>query len=127
MYRSSAHITICFISDLLRICSLFKSKLIINIKIFLFFIYDLPFFINSVASILFADDTTFFKASDSLEDLNSTFTYLLKKLFEWCKHNRIDSNVSKTFIMFITRRWIALLTEVICGDLIIKVVERFKL
>ena len=38
---------------------------------FLIFINDLPFFISSVASILFADDTTFFKASDSLEN---TFT-----------------------------------------------------
>ena len=90
-------------------------------------LYDLPFFINSVALILFADDTTFFKASDSLENLISTFTLLFKELFEWCKHNRIDLNVSKTFIMFVTRRRIALPTEVICGDFIIKVVEKFKL
>ena len=93
---------------------------------FLIFINDLPFFINSVASILFADDTTFFKASDSLENLISTFTLLFKELFEWCKHNRIDLNVSKTFIMFVTRRRIASPTGVICGDFIIKVVENLN-
>jgi hypothetical protein len=49
----------------------------------------------------FADDTTIILAHNDLKTLLTQFKLVFLQLNEWCKHNKLYINWSKTFNMFI--------------------------
>ena len=94
---------------------------------FIIFINDLPYFLDEIITKLFADDTTLIFADNDLSSIVSKFKNGLKSLNEWCKHNRLYINWSKTFVMFITNKKICLPTFIEMESIKIEVVSRFKL
>ena len=70
--------------------------------LFIIFINDLPCFLISILSKLFADDTTLLFCDSLITGVISKFKSGLKCLNEWCHFNHLYINWSKTFIMFIT-------------------------
>jgi hypothetical protein len=71
---------------------------------FLLFINDLPYYLDSITTVLFADDTTLHVYDSNLESLISKFNNSSIKLIEWCNFNQLDINWSKTKAMFITNK-----------------------
>ena len=72
--------------------------------LFLIFINDLPLFLSLIHSVLFADDTTLILNADSLDELLSLSSTIIKKFKQWCYYNKFDINWDKTFGMFFTDR-----------------------
>lgn len=71
---------------------------------FLLFINDLPHFVNGFSCKLFADDTSLYMSNKSYDELITNFHLSTAKLLDWCNHNRLDLNLKKTFIMFVTNK-----------------------
>ena len=72
----------------------------------LFIIYtnDLPEVIKRADGLLFADDTTIYYTSDSIDELLSIINSELDSVTDWFRANKLSLNVSKTnFIIFQTR------------------------
>ena len=67
--------------------------------LFLIYINDLPTVSPNISSILFADDTTFYKAGNDINALSLQFNSELNKIKTWCQTNRLSLNISKTFMM----------------------------
>jgi len=69
------------------------------------FINDLPFVLN-LHSKLFADDTTLYITFDlknnSFDEVIKEFKNDLLPLIYWCKHNRLNVNWLKIFLMVIS-------------------------
>jgi hypothetical protein len=59
---------------------------------------DMPYSVQNFTSILFADDTTLCQSNTNFDDLVMVFKRDLVQFFDWCAHNRMDVNWSKTFI-----------------------------
>ena len=68
--------------------------------IFLIFINDLPIFLKSIFSKLLADDTTLLFSGDDIDSCISSYKNGLEALINWCDHNRLYINWSKTFIYY---------------------------
>ena len=66
--------------------------------LFLIFINDFPLYLSKINSTLFADDTTLLFDCESMDSGISKFKNGIKHLNEWCKHNKLYINWSKTFI-----------------------------
>ena len=95
--------------------------------LFIIFINDLPFFIIHILTKLFADDTTLLFKGNSIPLIISPFLNGLNCVNEWCKHNHLYINWSKTFFMFITNKRVKLPEFIEAGDIRISTVKRFKL
>ena len=91
--------------------------------LFLIFLNDLPYVVDLLSK-LFADDTTIYKSGYELSSLISSFNQKLEKLIEWCKINRIDINLKKTYYMIITRNPIELPKVIVSNGVKIDVVDR---
>ena len=79
---------------------------------------------------MFADDTTLYESNNDLKKLISNFIVNIRPMLDWCKHNKLDINWSKTYFMFITNKRIKtnLPVEIeIIKDTVVKVVDNFKL
>ena len=94
---------------------------------FLIFINDLPFFLSEIFSTLFADDTTLLFSGPNLDKTISLLRVGLKQLNEWCKHNRLYINWSKTYLMIITNKRVNMPKSIDFDDISIEVVDHFKL
>ena len=95
--------------------------------LFIIFINDLPFYLDSL-SILFADDTTIISDGNDLDTVMSRFKNSIQNLLDWCNFNRMDINFKKTYCMFITNKRIELPTSIDIGNnIMIEVVTKFKL
>jgi hypothetical protein len=94
---------------------------------FLLFINDLAFYLDQFKCIMFADDTTLYKSDQSYTKLVSKFSRDISSLQDWCEHNHIDVNWSKTFIMFVTNKRISPPNELTLNANVIEVVLNFKL
>ena len=94
--------------------------------LFIIFINDLPAFFQSYVK-LFADDTTNIIAADSLNAAATQLTRVIRKLIEWCTHNRLMVNWSKTFIMLISNKRVKHPSNFECDGMKIDVVTSFKL
>ena len=71
----------------------------------LFIIYtnDLPNCLNTVGTILFADDTTVYISSQNIRYLYATMNDELAILTDWSRSNKLSLNVSKTNYMLFTQ------------------------
>jgi hypothetical protein len=76
--------------------------------LFLIYINDLPFFLSSIRSKLFADDTTLMFAGDNIEDVRSKCVDGVLFLQTWCEYNYVFINWSKTYAMIISNKRFAL-------------------
>ena len=94
---------------------------------FLLFINDLPWFINDVSTVMFADDTTMSDQNQDLATLINNFSSHIEKLSIWCELNRLDINWSKTVSMFITKKRIKLPESILLNQNKIKVVNKIEL
>ena len=70
--------------------------------LFLLFINDLPLYVNNVNTDLYADDTTLYDITNSIEDIENNLQIALDSLNTWCKCNGMLPNSSKTKNMFVT-------------------------
>ena len=91
--------------------------------LFTIFINDIAIALNEVLVKLFADDTTLVLTHSNL----SMFKKVILQLNEWCKHNRLFINWSKTFNMFSTSKRIVLPDFLEIEDTKIFPVKKFKL
>ena len=95
---------------------------------FLIFINDLAYFITQIIIKLFADDTTFIIADVSIDNCLTKFKHAVLLLVDWCEHNRLDINWSKTYAMLNCKNDTSTVTEIQISDaIVIKVVDKFKL
>ena len=95
--------------------------------LFLIFINDLPIYLENILSILFADDTTLVLTGKTIIEVTSVFKSGLKRLNEWCKHNRLYINWDKTFIMLITNKRVQMPEFLEFDNVKIRIVQEFKL
>jgi hypothetical protein len=93
---------------------------------FIIYINDLPRFLKDILSKLFADDTTLIFSGATLNVVNERMKIGIMQLNEWCKHNRLYINWSKTFIMYITTR-VAIPKSILINNQTINVVDKFRL
>ena len=91
--------------------------------LFIIFINDLPSFFRSTCVKLFADDTTFILSSSSLETVKTQLLLLIRQLSDWCQHNRLAVNWSKTFLMLITNKKIEHPEFIECDNIKISLVK----
>lgn len=68
---------------------------------FLIFINDLPLYTSNVITDLYADDTTLYDVSESIEDIQINLQLALNNLDAWCKVNGMLVNTDKTKLMLI--------------------------
>jgi hypothetical protein len=101
--------------------------------LFLIFINDLPAFLDDIYTKLFADDTTLLFSALSTEECLRQGVAGITRLMDWCDHNRLYINWSKTFIMFVSSRrgeenaeW-EQVKALTVGEVEIKAVENFRL
>ena len=94
--------------------------------LFTIFINDLPNHLSSLTK-LFADDTTLIVEDKEISTCISKLKNCLKQLSEWCKHNRLYINWSKTYLMFKTNKRLILLKQIDYDSISIEVVDEFKL
>ena len=116
-----------FTSDLVNLILGVPQGSVLGPLFFLIFINDLPFFLANIISILFADDTTLLFAGQDLQRTISMLKAGLKQLNEWCKHNRLYINWSKTYIMIISNKRFQMPKCIDFENTSIEVVETFKL
>lgn len=95
--------------------------------LFIIYINDLPFFLDSILTKLFADDTTLHFSDNDVDSVVSRCKTGIFAIMEWCKYNYLYINWSKTNVMFITNKRIDLPKHIVFGDIKIEVVCKFKL
>ena len=96
--------------------------------LFLIYINDLPSYLEESICKLFADDTSLLASGLSVEDCVIKMKKLFEKVLEWCEHNRLSINYSKTYVMFISSNKKDIKPEqVILGKQNLQVVTSFKL
>ena len=71
---------------------------ILGSLLFLLYINDIAS-VSNIFSILFADDTTLFYSSKSLQELATVINNELRKVIEWLNANRLSLNIDKTNFM----------------------------
>ena len=94
---------------------------------FVIFINDLPRFLKNILSKLFADDTTLIFSGNTLNVVKERMKVDFMQLNEWCKHNRLHINCSKTFIMYITNKRVVIPKSILINNQKINVVDKFRL
>ena len=70
--------------------------------LFLLFINDLPLYIDSSNTDMYADDTTLYVSGKTLDHIRTNLQMALDSLAKWCRHNGMIINTSKTKVMLIT-------------------------
>ena len=90
--------------------------------LFVIYMNDLPDCLNKANGILFADDTTLYISSDSLEELYNDMNLELKTLSDWFLANKLSLNLNKTNYMLFTNRCFANddAANLCVGDIIIE-------
>ena len=96
----------------------------------LFIIYtnDLPTSINHAKTILFADDTTVYFASKSIDTLFEIMSQELNSLSDWLRANKLSLNISKTNYILLsnTDKQRLNLTEIKLANQVISKAESVK-
>ncbi len=94
--------------------------------LFTIFINDIYIMLDALVK-LFADDKTIILAHNDLKTLLTQFKLVLLQLNEWCKHNKLYINWSKTFNMFIHDKRIIVPDFFKINDTRINTTKAFKL
>jgi hypothetical protein len=116
------------LSDFLSILLGIAQGSILGPLLFLIFINDLAFLLDSDKCKMFADDTTTCHTGINIESLLAAFSLSLCKIQNWCSNNRLDINWAKTKIMFIhNKRNVVLPKEFVFENSPIEIVSEFKL
>lgn len=95
--------------------------------LFIIFINDLPEYLSNNVVKLFADDTTIISNGPNADTIIVNLKRSILDINEWCKHNQMFINWSKTFIMFITNKHAKLPDSIQIDDQKIQRVKTFKL
>lgn len=95
--------------------------------LFIIFINDLPYYLNEFVTKLFADDTTVISTGENAEMVISNVRKSILKINEWCKHNKMHVNWTKTFVMYVTNRRFQLPDNIQVEDKTIECVSKLKL
>jgi hypothetical protein len=95
--------------------------------LFLIFINDMPDYLQSLVTKLFADDITLIFVGDDLDSVISEYKLGINLLIDWCKHNKLDINWSKTYIMFIFNKRLKFPKLIEFSGAMVDVVDTFKL
>lgn len=115
------------LSELRSILLGFPQGSLLGPLFFIIFINDLPFLMEKLYSMLYADDTTLLMQENDLDTLIDQFKKQLKPFTKWCSFNRLDVNWDKTFIMFVTTKRIKAPAAIEIDGKQIQVVDQFKL
>ena len=67
----------------------------------LFLINGLPHCVDDVGITMFADDTNFMKAINSLKEIKEELMSVLRKVCNWLRCNKLSLNTVKTEFMLI--------------------------
>ena len=67
--------------------------------LFIIYLNDLPNYLTSSGSILFADDTTIYGHDTNIDHLFNTMTHELQGLMDWFNANKLSLNLIKTYYM----------------------------
>jgi hypothetical protein len=95
---------------------------------FLVFINDLASSLGDIFTKIFADDTTMLFAASTVEGCVDAAKIGVRRLMEWCEHNQLFVNWSKTYFMFVTNKpGVKLPTEIPIDGIKIQVVNSFRL
>ena len=70
--------------------------------LFSIYLNDLPYVSQDLQTIMFADDTTFYLSSNSIDAATMTMNSELGLISEWMKVNKLSLNISKTNCMSFT-------------------------
>ena len=95
--------------------------------LFIIFINDLPYYLNEFVTKLFEDDTTVISTGENAEMVISNVRKSILKINEWCKHNKMHVNWTKTFVMYVTNRRFQLPDNIQVEDKTIECVSKLKL
>ena len=95
--------------------------------LFLIYINDLPFFLDSILTKLFADDTTLHFADFDFDSVVNKCKIGISVILEWCKFNYLYINWSKTNVMFNTNKRLDFPKYIEFGNIKVQVVVKFKL
>jgi hypothetical protein len=82
-------------------------------------------FLKNILSKLYAVDTYFHWCN--IECSNERMKIGIMQLNEWCKHNRLYLNWSKTFITYITNKRVVIPKSISINNKTINVVDKFRL
>ena len=72
--------------------------------LFIIYVNDLPDCLKNINDILFADDTTLYISSKSINELYNLMNQELLTLSDWFKANKLSLNLSKTRCMLFTNK-----------------------
>ncbi len=78
-----------------------RDRSVLGPLLFLIYINDLPDALCKLKSILFADDSTVYYTSKSLDILTRTINNELAQLSDWFKANKLSLNIGKTNFVLI--------------------------
>ena len=84
--------------------------------LFLIYINDLPYAVNNVKSILFADDTTMFARNNDIYELCNTISDDMLLVREWLIANRLTLNANKSYYIIFSLRKVPDNLQVTIGD-----------
>lgn len=71
---------------------------------FLLYINDLPTYLETECTVLYADDTSIVVSADTPEELNVKLSITFKKFMDWCQRNSLIANPQKTELLYFTNR-----------------------
>ena len=94
--------------------------------LFLVYCNDLPLVLESINSILFADDTTLYKKHSNLNYLMWCMSEELKRLMDWFVANKLSLNLKKSVCMLFNERNPASNFTIQIGDIVLPSVECTK-
>ena len=95
--------------------------------LFLMFINDIALFVQDLECILFADDTTIYCASDTVNNVSAKMRRNFDQVANWTSFNRMTINWVKTKAMFISRQGITTPAQMKINNQQVEVVDEFKL
>ena len=93
--------------------------------LFILYINDIIQLIENALSILFADDTSFVLKNKNINTLGIQLNYILYKVDDWCRFNKLVLNVNKTKIMLFNARN-RRLPIISLGENKVEIVQQFK-